>query len=160
MRVLHIICVVVFLAVAAMGLEDGSGSACKHSRREVVLNAGVYFDDNDDNLISRDEIQKYWDLLLTRPEKMYTSVAPWVETVDVIMAHCDKDGDGAISLEDFQNKEHCLETCDKLELMSSKIFQRALDRIDEESRPYYNARTKRKERLLQFYEKQSGISFD
>ena len=132
---------------------------CAVTRERIVLLAGVYFDDNDDNLVSVHEVQKYWDLLLTKAEKAYTSVNPWVETVDVIMDHCDYDKDGYISLDDFiKSTEHCLNTCDKLELMNSKMFERFIGKIPKDSLIYYKKREKRKNMLLQHYKKQNNIS--
>ncbi len=138
--------------------EEEEEEECSVSREEIVLLTGVYVDANNDNLISKDELQKIYDSVLTKKEKMFKNFAPWVETVDVIMNHCDKDSDGYISIQDFMDSpDTCLNNCEKLETMQGTILGRLLKKLPADSINYYKRRKKMKRRLLDNFKKQRGF---
>ena len=90
------------------------------SRKHVVKCAGEYLDTNGNGLLERSELQGAIDQL------------PWLSrgilsilgSVDKMMAKCDADGDGAISIgyDMEHNAETCLATCFKRRAFKSAFF--------------------------------------
>ncbi len=132
---------------AAWNKEKEEEKPCKYTRRETVEYAAVYFDTNNDNMLSRSEVQDAWNKLLTPIEKNLVGAAGylgWVETVDTVMKNCDHDRDGVISLQDFINsKDTCLSKCWKIETLFDKVLTRAFKLVSPDAQPFYDRRMKR-----------------
>lgn len=135
---------------------------CPYTREEAVILSSAYFDTNNDDLVSRNELKRAWDRVLEPAEKLVVKYGPsaWVETVDTILDHCDYDRDGSVSLLDFiKSKETCLNGCSKLTIVSEKIFARWWVKvIDEASRPYYQRRIDMARQKLAVLKRELDIS--
>ena len=97
--------------------EEPENPACP-SRPHIIRCAAAHLDVNENNKLEREELQGAIDSL----PFLARGVLKIIGSVDKIMAKCDADGDGAISIDHDMDatKESCLATCFK-----RKSFKRA-----------------------------------
>lgn len=115
---------VICLLISFVGLSFQKKGT--HSRCEVLKCVQNYVDFNQDGLISTDEMDCAREAYLTWWEKM---IDKEVESNEVILGKCDKDGDGFISEEDFYlTYDTCLHLQVKLELGNAIFCQVAAEK--------------------------------
>lgn len=90
------------------------------SRQFVIKCAGIYLDKNQNGKLEREELQSAIDKLPWYSRGILSILG----SVDKMMAKCDMDGDGAISMDyDMQNNAHqCLASCFKRRAFKGAFF--------------------------------------
>jgi hypothetical protein len=102
--------------------DDPSLATCRFTREYAVKGAMKYGDLNKDDHICLAEIDAVKSAVLWPWEKFIDFLNP----SDSIIDRCDHDGDGFISLDDFEkSKRTCLRTCAALEQLSQVVLERA-----------------------------------
>ena len=151
-RSFHLSLLVVAL-LCITGLSDSGklkDDECSVSREFIMLMTAVYVDKDNDNLISKHELQNVWDSVLSKNEKALVSViGSKIESPQVIMDHCGGGEDGYISMKDFMTyTDTCLNECWKLEDMQNKFLPRIKALLPPGSDKFYEKRIQQKQKLL------------
>lgn len=90
--------------------DINSWKNCKWQRSDVINMTGLGFDLNGDQVIDAYEIEFARHYYFTSFELVFG------ESTKEVIEHCDCDGDGRISQEDFLSSEmSCIRNCDKAE---------------------------------------------
>lgn len=118
---------------------------CSVHREDVIVLAATYFDVNNDELLSKKELEHAWNRLLYWYERIAT-MTPWVESASDIINHCDADGDEKLSLKDYyETRDHCLNSCEKVQFILGKLKPRIekywFDSVDKTEQKYYSMKT-------------------
>lgn len=93
---------------AAYEADLASWKNCRWQRSDVINMTGMGFDLNGDKFIDAYEIEFARHYYFSAPELIMA------ESTKEVMEHCDCDGDGVISEEDFLNSDmSCIRNCDK-----------------------------------------------
>lgn len=110
-----------------------SFETCEYQRSDVISCAIRFGDTNGDAYIDAAEIGALVKRYVGAGARTLLALGSWVgavESVDVMVKKCDYDGDGRISLSDFERSyETCLAYCSRVKLLYDVVCSRAI--VDE-----------------------------
>jgi hypothetical protein len=110
------------LASARLSEPTADVRDCDYSRGEALKLARLYGDVDRDNRLCTAEISLYKHKTLYFYERWLLALHPNSN----IMAHCDLDGDGFITQDEFENSyDTCLHTCEDITMFFQYFLERS-----------------------------------